>query len=657
MIDIRESKDTNKKRRSNMCARRLEPFEYKRREEFPAKLVEWIGDMLYDVLPESGYEIRDEQIFTAFQIAEAMCKKKVHLAEAGLGTGKTFAYLLSAIPYARYSKKPVVIACATSALQEQLAAKEGDIQTLSRLLGLEVDARMAKDPHQYVCDAKVEENSDEIGELCGEFKDWYAKTVRGERSEMPTIPDRIWRLIGWEESRDCNLCINRGYCKLVKAKAYWKEALDLIVVDHATYFHDLWTRQDRIADGKQPILPNYAGVIFDEGHKIMLPAMLQAGQYIRQEEIQDMLDSIQEVQGIRESMVAMAYAIEQSMELFFDRLENSLIQIGSSTRRMITMNSSLLQAAAAFKKSLDSLLLEFQIEQELYFDLIPQSLIQAYEIQMEQAIMALHRFCNDKKHDFVAWVNQSDQAFWVVPRDLGGMLNKHLYSKQIPVILTSATLSNEGDFSYFSRSIGLTNPSKSMIGSPFDIEEQVKIMIASSGEEKSDSQRVEQLVELLQKNEGRALVLVNTLKEYELLRRQLKGYSFPFTLLWEDKADRGYLVRQFKEDETSVLIGTDFWEGIDVPGEALTMVVVWELPFPKLDPLIEVQKQEAIENGFDPVTTVDYQEMGLKLKQGCGRLIRNEKDYGTIVIMDSVHSKAWEKVVMGALPTSACIGK
>jgi len=118
-----------------MCAKRKEPFDYKNKQEFQEKLVEWIGDVLYDLLPEHGYEIRDEQIFTAFKIADAVCNKNIHLAEAGLGTGKTFAYLLSAIPYARFTGKPVVIACATTALQEQLAGSEGDIRTLSRLLG------------------------------------------------------------------------------------------------------------------------------------------------------------------------------------------------------------------------------------------------------------------------------------------------------------------------------------------------------------------------------------------------------------------------------------------------------------------------------------------------------------------------------------------
>ena len=104
-----------------------------------------------------------------------------------------------------------------------------------------------------------------------------------------------------------------------------------------------------------------------------------------------------------------------------------------------------------------------------------------------------------------------------------------------------------------------------------------------------------------------------------------------------------------------MLVGANFWEGIDIPGDALTLVVIWQLPFPTLDPLIEEQRKEAIMEGLNPVTTVDYPEMGLKLKQGCGRLIRTEEDKGAIVILDPVIGTEWEKVVMGALPSEARI--
>ena len=126
-------------------------------------------------------------------------------------------------------------------------------------------------------------------------------------------------------------------------------------------------------------------------------------------------------------------------------------------------------------------------------------------------------------------------------------------------------------------------------------------------------------------------------------------------MIWEDKGERGYLVRKFREDETSVLIGSNFWEGIDVPGEALTLLIIWELPLKTHDPLIEVQRKEAKEQGLDPITTVDYPEMALKLKQGCGRLIRTENDKGAIVILAPIIGMPWESYVMGSLPSGSKI--
>ncbi|BBF41602.1 DinG family ATP-dependent helicase YpvA [Lachnospiraceae bacterium KM106-2] len=638
-----------------MCARLKEPFEYKTKEEFQTNLVEWIGDVLYDILPEHGYEIRDEQIFTAFQIADAFGKKEVHLAEAGLGTGKTFAYLLSAIPYARFRKKPVVIACATSALQEQLASEEGDINKLSKVLGLEIDARMAKDPHQYICDVKVEDHMGDFGEMSKEINDWLGKTKLGERSEMPMISDQVWKHIGWDESMGCEVCSNRGYCKLMKAKESYRDTVDLIIVDHETFFHDLWTREERIADGKVPILPSYAAVILDEGHKIMLPAAMQAGDQIDKEEFDAMITSIEEVQGARDSLVSAMVSLEQASNAFFATLDQSVRKQRRSNRQSVRLNPSLFKAADELRKLLDQLLLEMQIEQELYFESIPATLIQAYEGQLERAIRGLARFTRNRAKDMIVWVDSRDDSLWVVPRNLTEMMNQYLYKQDIPIIYTSATLSNEGDFSYFARTIGLKKISKSTVGSPFDIENQVTVTLVPGVKRENDG--MEQLLSLLEKNGGRALVLTNSLEEVERIREGIGEREFPFEMLWEDKGDRGYLVKRFREEETSVLVGADFWEGIDVPGDALTLVVIWQLPFPALDPLAEVQRAEAKEQGLDPVKTVDYPEMGLKLKQGCGRLIRTEEDHGEIVILDKVVGTPWEKVVMGSLPEGAHIKK
>lgn len=642
-----------------MCARLKEPFEYKNRDEFHEKLVEWIGDVLYDILPEHGYEIRDEQIFTAFQIADAICNNKIHLAEAGLGTGKTFAYLLSAIPYARFSKKPVVIACATTALQEQLAGDKGDIKTLFKLLGLEIDARMAKDPRQYICDVKATENINEFDEMSSELNEWINKTKFGERSEIPMVPDYIWKKISWDESMPCETCQNRGFCKLVKAREAYRTTQDLIIVDHETFFHDLWTREERIIDGKLPILPSYSAVIFDEGHKILLPAAMQAGHQINQEEIQSMISSFEEIQGARQSLEAITVSLDNISNEFFENLSQSVIKAESTERLSIRVNEKLLKSANQFRKTLDHLLLELQIEQELYIESLSPTHIQAFEGLIERGILALSRFCRNNGSNVIPWVDVNDGSFWVVPRNLSELLNQHLYKKGLPVVFTSATLSNEGNFDYFIRTLGLEKPTKSSVGSPFDIEDKVKVDLSKSqkGEEDTFNSRVEKLVSLLKENGGRALVLTNSMKEVRKIRKRIEEYQLPFELLWEDKGERGYLLRKFKEEETSVLIGVNFWEGIDVPGDALTLLIIWQLPFPALDPLIEAQKKEAKIQGLDPVTTVDYPEMGLKLKQGCGRLIRTEEDEGTIVFLDSVIGTPWENIVMGALPSGAIIQK
>jgi ATP-dependent DNA helicase DinG len=637
------------------------PFDYKTKEEFTTKLTDWIGDVFYDILPEHGYEVREEQIYTAFQLANAVCEKQVHLAEAEVGTGKTFAYLLTAIAYARFTGKPAVIACASTALQEQLAGPEGDIKTLSRILDLEVDARMAKDPRQYVCDERVSGTGGVFGDTTAsdEINQWLLTTEKGERSEMPHISDREWKQLGWDESMPCETCPRSGFCKLVKAREHYRPARDLIIADHGIFFEDLWTREDRIADGKMPILPDYSLVIFDEGHKVMLPAAMRAGRHIDKEDIDNIILQIEEIQDARISLVSIAAALEKVSSIFFGTLNKCIIDDEQSERMSVNIDDELLNKANTFHKALESLLLEIQIEEELYIEALPASTLHTFEIQIERSIMALDRFGRNKSRDAITWVDRASGNFWVVPRNLNKLLDKYLFQKKIPVVFTSGTLSNEGDFSYFIRTLGLKEPSRATAGSPFDIEEKVVVyLLEPSSEDSRDAKfigKVEQLAALLKENEGSALVLANSLNEVRKIRKELSNYQLPFEVLWEDKGERGYLVRRFREEESSVLVGAHFWEGIDVPGESLTLVVIWQLPFPSLDPLIEVRRKEAEEEGMDPLTVVDYPEMGLKLKQGCGRLIRTKDDRGAIAVLEPVTGTTWEKVAIGALPKGAKI--
>jgi len=332
-----------------MCALKSQlPFTYHGKHDFSAKLTEWVGQVFYDILPGYGYEIREEQVYTAFQLADAVCKGKVHFAEAGLGTGKTFAYLLTAVAYARFRGRPAIIACASTALQEQLAGPKGDIEKLSRLLNLDIDARMAKDPRQYICDVKVNQLHNPLfaqpSKALTSVLHWAGETGRGERSEMPNVPDRVWTQVAWDEAMPCETCSARGFCKLVKARDYYRPALDLIVCDHGIFFYDLWTRDERIADGKLPLLPGYSAVIFDEGHKVILPAAMGAGRQIHKEDIDNIILSIEEIQGARTSMVAIAIALDKATSNFFEKLNQNIIDDEQSERLAVRTDDILLKA-------------------------------------------------------------------------------------------------------------------------------------------------------------------------------------------------------------------------------------------------------------------------------------------------------------------------
>jgi len=624
-------------------------------------LAEWIGDVFYDILPKYGYEIREEQIFTAFQLADAVCKRKVHFAEAGLGTGKTFAYLLTAIAYARFTGKPVVIACASTALQEQLVGPKGDINNLSRILELDLDVRLAKDPRQYVCERKVnrcmDQLPDKLSRVMEEVLHWADNTRIGERSEVPHISDAVWSQVGWDETECCDDCPSRGFCKLVKAREHYRQARDLIVCDHGVFFEDLWTRDDRLAEDRLPLLPPYSAVVLDEGHKIMLPAAMRAGRQVVPGELDGMLSVLENIQGARTALVAAVFAMRGAAGRFFNLLYQAVQEDERTERLAVKLDKDLLQAAEILQRALELLYQELQYEQELHLESLSKAKMETFEARIEQTVAALAGFYRNNGRESIVWVDRADKSLWVVPRDLRDMLKKRLFDKGLPVVLSSATLSAGGDFSYIARTLGVENPSHSSVGSFFNYAEQVRIYLPGpfTAEDKNSLFKVklERLIALLHLTKGRALVLTNAPSEVKKLRAGLKDRRLPFNLLWEDRGERGYLVNRFREDISSVLVGSGFWEGIDVPGPALSLLVVWELPFPPRDPLIEARRYEAASQGLDPVTEVDYPEMSLRLQQGCGRLIRKEDDRGIIAILEPFEGMAWERVVREALPQGA----
>ena len=286
--------------------------------------------------------------------------------------------------------------------------------------------------------------------------------------------------------------------------------------------------------------------------------------------------ALEQIEGAREDFLLATNEVDEATESFFDLLEDAVVTREQTERLAVRLNSELIEAARRLHTALDTLLTELQIEQELYVEDLPvMSIIPVYEGIIDTAMILLTWLLHPQRHETIVWVAPETKALWVVPKHLPQLLDKHLFKKELPVIFTSATLSNEGDFGYFIRTLGLKRVSHSTIGSPFDIENQVTVYLPPKAELAADAELTEVLDNMLKQNGGRTLILTNTLEEVGRIRQLLQGVELPFEMLWEDEADRGYLIRQFKENEASVLVGSTFWEGIDVPGEALTQLIIW----------------------------------------------------------------------------------
>ena len=226
-------------------------------------------------------------------------------------------------------------------------------------------------------------------------------------------------------------------------------------------------------------------------------------------------------------------------------------------------------------------------------------------------------------------------------------MHRELFDRKLPVLFTSATLAHGGSFNYLRRILNLPSAGQSRVDAPFDYASQALIYLP----EQAPANPVAHLLEVLAATGGRALVLVESEPELEQLRHALGGRRLPWPVLWEGDAERAELLRRFREEGPAVLVGTSFWEGVDVPGEALSCVAVLRLPFPVSEPLVASRREDADKAGMDPFLAVDVPEMALKVKQGFGRLIRTTADRGVFALLDlSFIDSAYEEAVRSAFP-------
>ncbi|WP_141336143.1 ATP-dependent DNA helicase [Paenibacillus sp. tmac-D7] len=636
------------------------PFAYDRSQPFIQQVAEWIADVFYDILPEAGFEVRDEQIYMAFQLERAFAEKQAIFAEAGVGTGKTLVYLLYAICYARYMQKPAVIACADESLIEQLVKPEGDIAKLARHLGMAIDARLGKSPDQYVCLVKLDEARfgyedvemyKDLYESLPEFvhthealQSFYAY---GDRKFYPHLNDEQWNKIGWDAFQDCFVCDKRHRCGQTLSRDHYRRSGDLIICSHDFYMEHVWTYEGRKREGQLPLLPDHCAVVFDEGHLLESAAQKALTYKLKHVVFEELITRLLKGE-IRESLaVLIDEAIEQS-EAMFGVLERQSREIPGSDRKQIVLSDQLLEEVDRFRSILTAIEEELVFESELYTLNAYHLRIVEEHLEMMQKALSLFR----QPESLICWATESVNGLTLVmmPRTVKEVLRERVFSANMPIVFSSATLSVDGSFDFVTDSLGVERYLSFSVASPYEYEHQMEVIAPKWSYRGTFSEKMKTAVKLLEHTEGRALILFPSKDELVRFKREVAYYPecAAMRFWFEGDQEISHLISSFQQDELSVLCAVSLWEGLDVPGPSLSNVIVWSLPWPPQDPVFMAKRQSAA----SPYEEVDLPYMLLRLKQGIGRLIRSRDDRGLVAILsEELHeSPELRAKVMGLLP-------
>lgn len=631
------------------------PFSVTKEDSFYDKLSEWIGDVFYDILPEKGFELRDEQIFMAFQLEKAFKEKNVSFAEAGVGTGKTLVYLLYAICYARYTNKPAIISCADETLIEQLVKEEGDIQKIKNALGIEVDVRLAKYHDQYVCLKKLEyavnhEDSEGIDQLYDELPKFVhdnssmnAYTAYGDRKQYPYLNDEDWSKVGWDQLQNCFTCDKRHRCGQTLSRDHYRKSSDLIICSHDFFMEHVWTKEKRKREGQLPLLPEHSCVVFDEGHLLEFSAQKALTYKVGEQTLASVLELLTANQVREETL----YIIEDLIDIneeFFDLLDEKAIHVSGSNRYEIPMSKEITNFAQKLHKKVEELEENLVFEAEMYT--INDYDLKVTEEYLEQLGYSLSLFVKDEQA--VSWFeeNEMTKTLVIMPRLVQDILSEQVFSKKIPYIFSSATLSDNKSFQYIADSLGIEKYDSFSVESPFDYDEVMKMNmpVFENGDKLA---KLNYTMKTIEENEGRTLVLFQSKEELLWFKENSQKTAYPF--YFEGEAEISDLVKKFQEDEQSVLFSYHLWEGLDVPGASLQNVVIHSLPFPPHDPVFEA-KRNSVTNAFEEV---DLPYMLLRLRQGIGRLIRTSNDSGSVqILIEKDLSEQVKDKIISVLPVT-----
>ncbi|HEX7385745.1 MAG TPA: ATP-dependent DNA helicase [Castellaniella sp.] len=617
----------------------------------------------------SGYVPRVAQLELASAIEDAIASQQVLVAEAGTGTGKTWAYLVPAF----LSGGKTLVSTGTRTLQDQLFRR--DIPRLREALALPVDVALLKGRSNYVChyhldrltqDSRALKSREEIPQL-REIQRFLRETDSGDKAELPTVPENadLWnRVTSTRENCLGQECPFIKDCFLMKARRHAQEA-DVVVVNHALFMADLALREEGIAD----LLPETQLVVFDEAHQLPETATRFLGQSVSLHQILDCM-RLAEAAGLAHARETVHWSdlcrvLESSVREF--RLAGAAISQlpgGRVTFEQIPEAEPFDAALEAMVKALDTLAEALATQEERHPDLATATrTARSLRARLVQWTQPARGESDPPDQAAVRWIEHGQQSvrLFRAPLSVARIFSGFRRPEQTWV-LTSATLSVKGNFAHFQHQLGLGDAQTRSWASPFDYPAQGLLYVPQalpwpSAAGFTDA-FVAALLPLVDACTGGVLVLCTTLRAVErvadqLLRGMLQSDR---SVMRQGEATRGVLLERFRAAGNAVLVGsTSFWEGIDVPGDALTLVAIDKLPFaPPDDPVLEARLNACRAEGGNPFMEYQLPQAALLLKQGAGRLIRSERDWGVLMVGDGrLVDKPYGRLLWQGLPPFA----